>query len=62
MPTETGPDGTVVSNNITRDRTKVRSARDLAGRIVHKCLILCLDPVVSQAPNLRLFEIYETEL
>lgn len=55
-------DKTDVLENIRMDRTPVKSANEIASRIVYQCLLSCLDSVAHEAPALRFLDFYSTEL
>jgi len=62
LPHDVKTDKTDVLENILRDRSRVSTAHDLAGRIIHKCLTSCLDPVANRAKALQFLEFYNTEI
>lgn len=61
-PVPIGGDRTDVLENIKKDRTRVASCDDLAGRVIHKCLTSCLDPVTNRNKDLQFLEFYDTEI
>ncbi|RYN91333.1 hypothetical protein AA0119_g10561 [Alternaria tenuissima] len=55
-------DTTDVFENITLDRSLMKTSHDLAGKIIYKCLTSCLDSGTNTLPNLKFLEFYSTEV
>ncbi|KAI1667965.1 hypothetical protein Ptr902_09889 [Pyrenophora tritici-repentis] len=55
-------DTTDVFENLTLDRSQVRTPHDLAGKIMHKCLTSCLYTGTNTAVNLQFLGFYDTEI